>query len=71
MKDDLFTDEEQVPYDMVTLLPLRDARFESSECPGYIDAIKSYDKEGAYHPLGKEGFPVFDVYLDEDGNIIT
>jgi hypothetical protein len=47
------------------------ARFESSECPGYIDAIKSYDKEGAYHPLGKEGFPVFDVYLDEDGNIIT
>jgi hypothetical protein len=24
MKDDLFTDEEQVPYDMVTLLPLRD-----------------------------------------------
>jgi hypothetical protein len=71
MKDDHSTDDEQVPHDMITLLPLGDVRYESVECPGYIDAIKSYDKEGAYHPLSKEGFPMFDVYLDEDGNIIT
>jgi hypothetical protein len=70
MKDDQIPDDGQLLFDMITLLPLGDARYESSECPGYIDAIKSYDKEGAYHPLNKKGFPLFDVYLDEDGNRI-
>lgn len=57
-------------FDIIEILPAGEKKYESAEEPGFIEAIRSLDHRGYYHPRDKEGFPIFDVLLDKNGSIV-
>ena len=56
-------------FDILELLPAGEKQYESPEDPGFIEALNSIDHPEYYHPLDKEGFPIFDVLLDKNGKL--
>ena len=56
-------------FDILELIPAGEKRYESAEDPGFIEALRAIDHPEYYHPLDKEGFPIFDVLLDKDGKL--
>ena len=56
-------------YDVIEFIPAGEKQYESAEDPGFIEAIRSLDHPGYYHPRDKESWPIFDILLDKDGKL--
>ncbi len=57
-------------FDCLNYLPVGDKRYESSNHPGWIATIRSPFDLGFFHPLDKQGRPLLNVVLNNEGSVV-